>query len=124
MLPEPPTTQERARHGIRSDEYAFGGSGIRVWRGHRTTGEHVTAWNRYRRFGPLLRFDHHPLPLETHSAYGVWYGACDATSALAEAFQTTRVIDRHLGDPRMTCLQLAPVLLGVSGAQGWWPEGD
>lgn len=121
MLPEPPTTQELARLGIRPDEYASVGTGMRVWRVHRTTGERVTAWNRFRTFGPVLRFDHHPLPPETHSAYGVWYGACDAASALAEAFQTTRVIDRHLGDPRLTCLQLAPVLLDVSGEHGLWP---
>lgn len=33
-----------------------------VWRVHRTTGSHVLAWDALREFGPILRFDHHPLP--------------------------------------------------------------
>lgn len=91
-----------------------------VWRVHRTTGGRVLPWNGMRTFGPILRFDHHPLPRAEHLTYGIWYGASSPRGALAEAFQSARVIDRQHGDPYLTGLRFQrPLrLLDVSGIGG------
>ena len=74
----------------------------RLWRIHRTRGVHVIPWNALRRYGPLpsMRFDPHPPPLGEHDE-GVLYAATSLTTALAETFQTTRLIDtvQALGQP-------------------------
>lgn len=121
MLPAPPTIDRLRDTGIRDTEYADTDAGVLVWRVHRTTGAHVVPWNGYRTYGPLLRFDHQPPPRGEHPGYGVAYWARDAATALAEAFQTTRVIDRHTGSPRLTAVRMSPALLDVSGANGAWP---
>lgn len=62
MLPEPPAPHILRSLGIGDDEMRAIGVDEIWWRVHRTAGEHVLAWNALRTFGPVLRFDPHPLP--------------------------------------------------------------
>ncbi|WP_182358023.1 RES family NAD+ phosphorylase [Tomitella gaofuii] len=121
MLPPPPSIARLREVGIRDDEYVPAAGGALVWRVHRTSGVHVVPWNDYRIHGPLLRFDQQPLPRGEHPGRGVWYGAIDVDTALAEAFQDTRVIDRQAGTPRLTAMRISATLLDVSGDHGAWP---
>jgi hypothetical protein len=75
-----------------------------LWRIHRTTGDHLRPWDGYRTFGPLAsaRLDPHPLPTEDHPGYGVLYAATELYTALAEVFQTNRLINTHTGAPHLT----------------------
>ncbi|GAF43131.1 hypothetical protein RW1_006_00230 [Rhodococcus wratislaviensis NBRC 100605] len=91
---------------------------------HRTTSSHARAWDEPRTYGPVLRFDPHPLPRGDHPRHGVWHGATDVHGALAEAFQATRTIDRVQEAQYLTGLH--PVrdlrLLDVGGFRaGRWP---
>lgn len=123
MLPPPPTISVLREAGVHPDEVIDWQPTEVVWRAHRTTGAHVFPWHAMRTFGPILRFDHHPPPRAEHPGYGIWYGASSPRGALAEAFQTARVIDRHRGDPYLTGLRYhRPLrLLDVSGiGSGTW----
>lgn len=75
-----------------------------IWRIHRTRGEHVLPWNQLRTFGPLpsMRWDQHPVPGPGPSAVGILYGASDVGTAVAEVFQTTRIVDTVTGAPTLT----------------------
>ncbi|NLE81822.1 MAG: RES family NAD+ phosphorylase [Rhodococcus sp.] len=120
ILPPPPAVHALHAAGIRSDELIEWQPTDEVWRVHRTTGPHVLPWNQMRAFGPILRFDHHPYPRSEHREYGIWYGSASPRACLAEAFQYSRVIDRHRGDPYLTGVRmLRPLqLLDVSGIGG------
>jgi hypothetical protein len=122
-LPGPPQAAELRALGIRANEYRFVASDESWWRVHRTTGDHVLAWNAFREHGPHLRFDPHPPPAAQHDGVGVWYGASGPTPALAEAFQTNRTIDRFRGDPYLTGLRFTRELrlldLAADSAGAW-----
>lgn len=123
MLPVPPSIEDIRDAGIRPDELIEWTPGEVVWRVHRTTGPHVLAWSGLRTFGPVLRFDHHPLPAADQPRYGIWYGASAPRGALAEAFQASRTIDRRHGEPFLTGVKFVrPLrLLDVSGVgAGVW----
>jgi RES domain len=76
-----------------------------------TSGEHPTAWNSFRSFGPTTsRFDHHPPPRRQHRNHAILYGAPLITDAngiaiapldtcLAEVFITTGMVDVRSGSP-------------------------
>ena len=119
-LPPPPAVSVLHDAGIHPGELLTWQPAELLWRVHRTTGGHVLPWNGMRTFGPILRFDHHPLPRAEHTTYGIWYGAASPRGGLAEAFQSARVIDRHHGDPYLTGLRFQrPLrLLDVSGIGG------
>ena len=123
MLPDPPPPQVLREFGISAGEART----IRVdevwWRVHRTEGEHVLGWNALRAFGPLLRFDPHPLPRGEYAHCGVWHGASSPGGALGEAFQVDRTIDRNLGRPYLTGLSFTRVLTVLdlaADSQGAW----
>lgn len=123
-LPHPPGVAALRDAGIEHDEYFDLPTDTVIWRAHRTSGDHVLAWNELRTFGPILRFDPHPRPRGDHPRHGVWYGADDVPGALAEMFQGTRVIDRTAGTPYLTGLRFTrPLrLLDVGGfGDGRWP---
>lgn len=119
-LPTPPSIDALRGFGLLPGEIIELAEGQRVWRVHRTVGEHVLAWNAPRTFGPVLRFDHHPPPRDEYPAYGIWYGAGSPRGALAEAFQSTRVIDPQYGAPFLTGFRFTRSLslLDVSGLAG------
>lgn len=120
MLPPPPPVPELRAAGLLPREVVEWQPTELTWRVHRTAGLHVLPWNELRTFGPILRFDHHPVPRGAHPDHGVWYGASSPRGALAEAFQSARVIDRHRGDPYLTGLRFTrPLrLLDVAGIGG------
>ncbi|HEY3409038.1 MAG TPA: RES family NAD+ phosphorylase [Propionicimonas sp.] len=74
-----------------------------LWRIHRTRGTHVLAWNQLRGFGPLptMRYDPQHEPTGP-SSEGVMYTATSLATALAETFQTTRVVDSRSFGPQVT----------------------
>jgi RES domain len=122
-LPDPPPPQVLRGLSISAGETRTIGSDEVWWRIHRTQGEHVLAWNALRTFGPLLRFDPHPLPRGEHRECGVWYGASSPDGALGEAFQIDRTIDRNLGRPYLTGLSFTralTVLDVAADSQGAW----
>jgi hypothetical protein len=122
-LPDPPSAAELHDIGIRDDELRRIDTGETWWRLHRTEGPHVLAWNAFRHFGPVLRFDPHPLPRSEHPDGAVWHGASTPGAALAEAFQVDRTIDRRRGRPYLTGLSFTRVLsvldLGVDSPGAW-----
>jgi len=120
MIPPPPAITTLRAAGLLPDKTIEWTPTERIWRIHRTTGDHVLRWSGLRTFGPILRFDHHPVPRGAHPDYGIWYGASTPRGALAEVFRSSRVIDRHRGNPYLTGLTFTrPVrLLDVSGIGG------
>ena len=104
MLPNPPTAHALRSLSIQADETRVIEVAEVWWRVHRTEGAFVLAWNAFRTFGPLLRFDPHALPKGEDPAHGVWYGAVTPDAALGEAFQVDRTIDRELDRPYLTGL--------------------
>ncbi|RLV56093.1 RES domain-containing protein [Aeromicrobium phragmitis] len=64
-----------------------------LWRIHATGGEHPSAWNALRNWGPLVtaRFDPWSPPPTKHDD-AVGYFGWDWATCLAEVFQTTRSI--------------------------------
>lgn len=83
----------------------------------------MLAWNAFRHFGPVLRFDPHPSPPAEHPGSAAWYGASTPGAALGEAFHVDRVIDRGRGRPYLTGLsfirQVDVLDLAVDGAGAW-----
>jgi RES domain len=123
-LPDPPPKDELQAKGIRKNELRRIRRSETWWRVHRTDCDHVLAWNEFRTFGPLLRFDPHPEPKGEHPGHGVWYGGCVPGAALAEAFQADRTIDRVREAPYLTSLRFTRDLrlLDVAvDSVGAWP---
>ena len=122
-LPDPPSAAELRSIGIRDEELRRIDTGQTWWRVHRTEGDHVLAWNAFRHFGPVLRFDPHPLPRSEHPDRAVWYGASTPDVALAEGFQVDRTIDRRRGRPYLTGLSFTRALsvldLAVDSLGAW-----
>lgn len=103
-LPDPPSPDLLRSIGINDDEARTIGTDEIWWRSHKTEGSHVVAWNALRTFGPVLRFDPHPLPRGDHPDHAVWYGASTPDAALGEAYQVDRAIDRTHSRPYLTAL--------------------
>lgn len=122
-LPDPPTSHTLRSLRIEADETRVIEVDEVWWRVHRTEGAFVLAWNAFRTYGPLLRFDPHALPRGEDPAHGVWYGASTPDAALGEAFQVDRTIDRELDSPYLTGLSfirpLTVVDLAADSAGAW-----
>ena len=118
-LPNPPDVHELRRHS--PAVHTVSTTDV-LWRIHNTTGDHVTAWNALRHYGPVAscRFDPHPPPVGEHPDTGVLYTATDVPTALAECYQQTRIINTHRRNPYLTGFTLTrdAVLLDLTGA---WP---
>lgn len=124
MLPKPPSSDDLRKLGVHPEEVETISTDHVVWRVHRTDGAHALPWNVPRSYGPLLRFDPHTRPRREHPTLRVWYGAADIPGALAEAFRSTRVIDRDWQSPYLTGFRFnRPLrLLDVGGfGDGRWP---
>lgn len=90
----------------------------RIWRIYRRAGEHPSAWNLFRSYGPTSsRFDHHVPPVQDQER-AILYGALEGVvwidgaewsnatfAALAEFFQDTRSIDAFDGEPWVAAFQ-------------------
>jgi hypothetical protein len=65
-----------------------------LWRIHRTTGAHPSAWDALRTYGPLpaMRWDPHPPPVADHPGCGVSYAATTPRTTFYEVFQDRRAI--------------------------------
>ena len=83
----------------------------------------MLAWDAFRHFGPVLWFDPHPPPRSHYPDRAVWYGASTPGTALAEAFQVDRTIDRRNGRPYLTGLSFTRALsvldLAVDSPGAW-----
>ena len=122
-LPDPPSASELRQIGTRDDELRRIDTSETYWRVHRTEGGHVLAWDAFRHFGPVLWFDPHPPPRSHYPDGAVWYGASTPGTALAEAFQVDRTIDRRNGRPYLTGLSFTRALsvldLAVDSPGAW-----
>jgi hypothetical protein len=96
--------------------------GTLFWRVYRAGGPHPIAWSAFRTFGPVAtgRFDHHEPPPHDQADRGIYYAANDAATAIVEAFQDTRVIDRGTHEPWLVAFTIEADLsaLDLTGA---WP---
>jgi len=123
MLPDPPGPAILRGLGFESGETRVIDPCEVWWRAHFTEGAHVLPWNRFRSFGPILRFDPHRLPKGEDPTRGVWYGGSTPDSALGELFQTDRVIDRRRNRPYLTALSFTrtlTVLDVAADSEGAW----
>lgn len=117
-FPEPPDVGQLAAIG---PELKILPVGTELWRIYFRSGAHPTLWNQFRAWGPTAsRFDHHPPPARLHPDRSIIYAAATGPTALAEVFQSTRVIDRVRHDPWLVAFRLAKAvtLLDLTGA---WP---
>jgi hypothetical protein len=123
MLPDPPAPEVLRSLGIEADETRVIMADEVWWRVHRTEGAFVLAWNAFRTYGPLLRFDPHALPRGQDPGHGVWCGASTPDAALGEAFQVDRTIDREPDSPYLTGLSFTRALtvldLATDSAGAW-----
>lgn len=89
-LPDPPE-----RFDVAPDPHTLR-AGVIVWRVYDRGGRHATRWNQLRYYGPTdARFDPH-LPPSRVQQRGILYGAIGklaACTAVAEAFQRSRLVD-------------------------------
>ena len=123
MLGDPPPAIALRALGIRADETHTVDAENIWWRVHRTEGDHVLSWNALRTFGPLLRFDPHPMPKGEHVGHGAWYAASTPGGALGEAYQVDRTIDRDRGRPYVTGLSFTRTLTVLdlaADSEGAW----
>ena len=98
-------------------------AGTRIFRIYFLGGAHPTSWNQFRAWGPTdARFDHH-LPPPSLQARAILYGAIGpggGLTALAEAFQEARVVDRACKSPCLSALDTI-VDLRLLDLTGTWP---
>jgi hypothetical protein len=85
-------------------------------------GRFSATWNGFRSFGPTARarFDHHPPPPGEHPDRAILYAAGDGVTALVEAFQWTRTIERDRDRPWLVVLRLARSVR-LLDLRGPWP---
>lgn len=96
-------------------------AGTSVWRIHRTSGPHPAGWDERRVFGPskTARFDPHSEPARIQEGVGVVYLARDVPTALAEAYQATRVVTVRRNAPYLTGFTTAADLELLDLTGGW-----
>lgn len=89
-------------------------------------GRYPSNWNTFRTVGPVAaaRFDPHPPTADgipaTARGCGVLYAALELQTCVAEAFQASRVVDRHTGRPWLAIFK--PVrTLHLLDLTGTWP---
>lgn len=96
--------------------------GTAIWRVYRTAGSHPAAWDTFRFYGPVAvgRFDHQVPPTHDDTDRGILYGALEGYTAVVEAFQDGRVIDRFRDSPWLVAFELERNLLALE-LRGSWP---
>lgn len=98
-------------------------AGTRIWRVYFQAGAHPTTWEQFRAWGPTdARFDHH-VPPPSIQTRQILYGAAGpkaALTAVAEAFQSTRVVERARRAPTWAAFDCARDLR-LLDLTGTWP---
>jgi hypothetical protein len=91
-----------------------------------SAGRYPSSWNAFRAVGPVAaaRFDPHPptadgTPVAVPGC-GVLYAALELQTCVAEAFQASRVVDRHTSRPWLVIFRPARALRLLDLA-GTWP---
>jgi hypothetical protein len=114
--PDLPDLAGRGRHG---DVVVAHGP---LWRIYASAGEHAASGPEFRTWGPSLggRFDPHPLPAGDTSGESVLYAATDLLTAVAEAFQETRRLERVARTPRVAAWEPTRGLR-LLDLTGTWP---
>lgn len=97
-------------------------AGTLLWRVYRAGGVHPVAWNTFRTFGPVAtgRFDHHEPPPHDQPDRGICYAADHAATAIVEAFQDTRLVDRGTHEPWLVAFAIDADLVALD-LTGPWP---
>ena len=114
-MPKLPNRPDSDRLRAREPSLISIPAGSVVHRVYRRGGAYPTLWNAFRFFGPTsARFDHQ-LPDEgggpSEQKRGVLYAATDIVTALAEAFQQGRTVNRLANGPWLVSFALASELM-------------
>ena len=124
-LPWPPDA-DRLRAVRRDDDVVAFAPISALARVYRAGGQHAARWDGFRTVGPVAtaRFDPHPptgdgRPREVPGC-GVLYAALTLRTALAEAFQAARVVDRHTDRPWLAVFRPSRTLR-LLDLTGTWP---
>jgi hypothetical protein len=113
-LPRPPATLA----GIPAEIHPLT-AGTLLWRIFQSAGDHPTAWNTWRAFGPVdARFDHHLDPPRIQQRK-ILYASLNPGTAFAEVFQRTRVINRRRGQPCLAGFRTARALRLLDLTDAW-----
>lgn len=120
-LPLPPPAGALREIGAPTDDLVAVQTETVLWRVHRSGGPHATAWSRLRHYGPVAtgRFDPHEPPPAPDQTEGVLYLAVTPRTALAEAYQLTRLLDRHTDAPHLVGLRLARTVQLLDLSRAW-----
>jgi len=92
---------------------------------HRIGGEHPAQWRQFRTIGPIssARFDPHPPTADGRPVrapgFGVLYAGLSLRTAIAEAFQATRVVDRRTAAPWLAVFRPTRTLRLLDLAGTW-----
>lgn len=120
-MPKLPNRPDPARLRDREPHLISLPAGSTLHRVYRRGGPYPTLWNAFRFFGPTsARFDHH-LPDGSgeprEQERGVLYAAADIVTALAEAFQQRRTVNRRADRPWLVSFALSRelTLLDLTG---------
>ena len=93
-----------------------------LWRIYTSAGPDAATGPIFRTWGPSAggRFDPHPRPVSDTSGESVLYAATDLVTAVAEAYQETRLVERIARAPRLAVWHptRAVRLLNLTGT---WP---
>jgi hypothetical protein len=94
--------------------------GTILWRIYDRGGDHSTAWNRFRHWGPVAtaRFDHHESPARRQTR-GVLYGGLRVYTCFAEVFQETRTIERSRNRPWLVGFELTRKVSLLNLTETW-----
>ena len=97
-------------------------AGQLLWRVYRASGAHPSSWNTMRAYGPVAtaRFDHQEQPPHVDPDRQILYAAQTPATAIVEACQDTRLIDRLDRDPWLAAFVTA-VDLELLDLTGTWP---
>ena len=89
-------------------------AGTRLSRIYQRSGNYPTSWDAFRHFGSTgARFDHHEPDAQNRpggQARGIMYLASDGLTALAEAFQEKRTVNRWSHQPWLVTAETATEL--------------
>lgn len=123
MIPKLPARPDLAVIAAADPDRRTVGTEAVLWRIHRTSGPRVVRWNELRTYGPIgsCRFDPQPDgPARAHPGVGVLYAAGALPTALAEVYQTARVVDCVTGAPAAAAFRVRRPLR-LLDLTGDWP---